>query len=376
MFEEKWRLVAICSMIFSLGHALRVLISPYLGVLQDALSLSYMQTVFLYSSYDIGYVASLLLVFLLGGMRVIRRGVMVVPFIYLMGLILSFSSGHLIELLIGRFAQGFATGVYLTHGLDLLSYVFRKEERGKMMGYHSIGSSMGRLYGSLIGGFISSMFGWREPFLILAVISGLVAILSFMKLRGIEVRVSPARFTRLGRILPHVLIYGIVLFFFQSSLSLFPLYFSNVLGLKSDVIGVLLAIVTLTTIVANPIIGTLSDRYEKRKIVSALLLICTLLAICLPYVRNLWEAALFSIVLGITISSPIQIMLAIITYVTREGERSSAIGYFNGIAFLFSLMILNLFGKLIELSGLQPVITSIGAVTLFGVFFTLKFLRD
>jgi len=376
LLEEKWKLLAICSIIFSIGHALRVLISPYLGMLQDALGLSYAQTVFLYSSYDIGYVAGLFSIFFLGGMRVVGRGVMVVPFIYLLGLASSFYSSSFLELSISRFILGFATGIYLTHGLDLLSYVFRREERGKMMGYHSIGSSVGRLYGSLIGGFISSIFGWREPFLFLAVISSLIAIPSLLKLKDVKIEVSSVRYTGLKRILPHILIYGIAFFFFLSSVSLFPLYFSNVIGLRSDVIGVLLAIVTLTTIVANPIIGVLSDKYEKRKVISALFLICTFLAIYLPYVENVWEAVFFSVILGITVTSPIQIMLAIITYVASEKERSSAIGYFNGTTFLLSLIILNLFGKLIEFLGLKLVITLIGAVTFFGVFFTLRFLRD
>ncbi len=345
-------------------------------MLQDALGLSYAQTVFLYSSYDIGYVAGLFSIFFLGGMRVVGRGVMVVPFIYLLGLASSFYSSSFLELSISRFILGFATGIYLTHGLDLLSYVFRREERGKMMGYHSIGSSVGRLYGSLIGGFISSIFGWREPFLFLAVISSLIAIPSLLKLKDVKIEVSSVRYTGLKRILPHILIYGIAFFFFLSSVSLFPLYFSNVIGLRSDVIGVLLAIVTLTTIVANPIIGVLSDKYEKRKVISALFLICTFLAIYLPYVENVWEAVFFSVILGITVTSPIQIMLAIITYVASEKERSSAIGYFNGTTFLLSLIILNLFGKLIEFLGLKLVITLIGAVTFFGVFFTLRFLRD
>jgi len=376
LLEGKWKLLAICSIIFSIGHALRVLISPYLGVLQDALSLSYAQTVFLYSSYDIGYVAGLFSIFFFGGMRVVGRGVMVVPLIYLLGLISSFYSSSFLELFISRFILGFATGIYLTHGLDLLSYVFHREERGKMMGYHSIGSSVGRLYGSLIGGFISSIFGWREPFLLLAIISSLIAIPSLLKLKDVKIEVSSVRYKRLKKILPHILIYGIAFFFFLSSVSLFPLYFSNVIGLGSDVIGVLLAIVTLTTIVANPIIGVLSDRYEKRKVISALLLICTFLAIYLPHVENVWEAVFFSVILGVTVTSPIQIMLAIITYVASEEERSSAIGYFNGTTFLLSLIILNLFGKLIEFLGLKLVITLIGAVTLFGVFFTLRFLRD
>lgn len=373
---EKWKLLAICSAIFSIGHALRVLISPYLGVLQNVLNLSYAQTVFLYSSYDIGYMAGLFSVFLFGGVGTVSRGVMVVPMIYFLGLIFSFFSNSFLELSISRFFLGFATGIYLAHGLDLLSHTFHKAERGKMMGYHSIGSSIGRLYGSLIGGFISTIFGWRGPFLLLAIISGFIAVPSLLTLKNVKIKVSSMKYTELRRISSHVLIYSIALFFFVSSVSLFPLYFSNIMGLKSDVIGMLLAIVTFTTIVANPIIGILSDRYEKKKVISALFLICTILSLYLPFVKNVWEAALFSVALGITISSPIQIMLAIITYITDDKRRSSAIGYFNGISFLFSLVLLNVFGKLAEFLGLQPIIALIGAVTFFGVFFTLRFLRD
>ncbi len=374
--KEKWRLLAICSIIFSIGHALRVLISPYLGVLQNVLNLSYAQTVLLYSSYDVGYMVGLFVIFLFGGMSVVSRGIMVVPVVYLLGLVFSFLSSSFLELFTSRFFLGFATGIYLTHGLDLLSYAFHKTERGKMMGYHSIGSSVGRLYGSLIGGFISAMFGWREPFLFLAIISGLVTIPSLLVLRNVKIRASSVRYTELKRIMPHVFIYGIALFFFLSSVSLFPLYFSNIMELRSDVIGVLLAIVTFTTIVANPIIGVLSDRYEKRKVISVLFLICTILSVCLPFVRNIWEAVFFSVALGITVTSPIQIMLAIITCVADDERRSSAIGYFNGASFLLSLLTLNIFGKLVEVLGLQLVITLIGAVTLFGVSLTLRFLRD
>lgn len=373
---ERWRFLIACSAIFSVGHALRILISPYLVILKDVLNLGYTETILLFSSYDMGYMVGLLSIFLLGGMNNVKRGIMMTPMIYVFGLLFSFLSNSFLELSISRFILGFATGIYLTHGLDFLSRIFPKSKRGKMMGYHSIGSSAGRFYGSIAGGLLSVAFGWREPFLFLAIISGLVVIFSFFMLKDVKVMAISERYTQLRRIFPYMMIYSIVTFFFLSSMSLFPLYFSNYVKLKPDMIGILLAIVTFTTIVVNPIIGIWSDRYGKRKVLSVLLLFCTILAVYLPFVKTVGEAVLFSIILGFVISSPIQVMLAYITYTVNERGRSSALGFFNGTAFILALVMLNGMGKLAEISSLRTAIASIGLMTIVGTILTIYYVKE
>ncbi len=373
---EKWKFLIACSAIFSIGHALRILISPYLGILKEALNLSYTGTILLFSSYDIGYIVGLFFVFFLGGMSNVKRGVIITPVIYVFGLLFSFLSNSFLELSINRFILGFATGIYLTHGLDFLSRIFPKSKRGKMMGYHSIGSSAGRLYGSIAGGLLSVAFGWREPFLFLAIVSGLVTVFSMLVLKDAKVVAISERYVQLKRIFPHMIVYSIITFFFLSSISLFPLYFSSYVKLKPDMIGILLGIVTFTTIIVNPIIGIWSDKYGKRKILVILLLFCTILAMCLSLINTLEQAIFFSIILGFVISSPIQVMLAYITYTVDEKGRSSALGFFNGAAFIFALVMLNGMGRLAEMLDLRSAIVAIGLIIIVGIILTIYYVKD
>ncbi|MFC1937511.1 MFS transporter [Chloroflexota bacterium] len=71
--------------------------------------------------------------------------------------------------------NGVFAGAYHPSAISLLSGYYGVEIRGKVIGLHVLGGSMGITVGPILGGLIADMLGWRSVFMILG-IPALIAI--------------------------------------------------------------------------------------------------------------------------------------------------------------------------------------------------------
>ncbi|TKJ27624.1 MAG: hypothetical protein CEE42_01590 [Promethearchaeota archaeon Loki_b31] len=104
--------------------------------------------------------------------------------IYIIGTFLCFIAQDIVQLIIFRAIQG--AGAYTSILQAIIGDIYEKEEHGKGMGLYALSMSLGTFGGIVIGGYISSYFGFRNIFSIsgiLTIISGVVMII-FLKEKG------------------------------------------------------------------------------------------------------------------------------------------------------------------------------------------------
>jgi EmrB/QacA subfamily drug resistance transporter len=69
-------------------------------------------------------------------------------------------------LIIFRTLQGLAAGMSMSMPFAIITAAFPTQERGKALGINAIGISAGLALGPSLGGFLTSLLGWRSVFLI------------------------------------------------------------------------------------------------------------------------------------------------------------------------------------------------------------------
>ncbi|MFH1231108.1 MAG: MFS transporter, partial [Planctomycetota bacterium] len=123
------------------------------------------------------------------------------------------------EMLIGlRIVQGVGSAMYAATGIAMLTSVFSREERGKMLGVNVAAVYLGLSLGPFIGGIITHHFGWRYLFLVTTPFSLLIIAVVFWKLRGAEWSESKGeRFDIVGAVF-----YGLILVALMYGFSILP----------------------------------------------------------------------------------------------------------------------------------------------------------
>jgi len=91
-------------------------------------------------------------------------------------------------ILISRILQGIGGGMFLATGTAILTLVFPKEKRGKVLGINVSCVYIGLSLGPLIGGFITTRYGWNKIFLITAAIDILIIILAYYKMKFDDIK--------------------------------------------------------------------------------------------------------------------------------------------------------------------------------------------
>ncbi|NLK73123.1 MAG: MFS transporter [Clostridiales bacterium] len=92
---------------------------------------------------------------------------------------LSTSSAQLITF---RIIQGIAASMLFATTMAILTSVFSKEERGRVMGYYIAAIYVGLSVGPFLGGVLTQYFGWRSIFYITVPIGIVAAVFGILKM--------------------------------------------------------------------------------------------------------------------------------------------------------------------------------------------------
>ncbi|MBD3178451.1 MAG: MFS transporter [Candidatus Latescibacteria bacterium] len=199
---------------------------------------------------------------------------------------------------------GIGTGFFMTASISMLSDLFR-EDRGRAFG---IQASSGSLTGivPIVIPILAASFHWRSIFVGLALITIVIAFL-FRRLAS-ESTVLPPEVSFRDRFLDGVsvlkqrttqlffLINLILVFSWIGTTSFFPTYMIESKGLSHLQAGICFSLLSLGGIVIKPAVGILSDRHNKRGIMTILLFLTSAGLIALVIVESfpaLCAAAMF-----------------------------------------------------------------------------------
>lgn len=198
-----------------------------------------------------------------------------------------------------RLVHGLATAMFTPLALAMVADLFAKR-RGEAFGWYTSATQGGGLLGPMIGGAVVYQYGFSPTFL-LAGLLGLFALVFFWLIPQTPTpsRVhqhSPSTVWKEMReglrrvcLIPPILITSIVeaakMMGTGTLMAFLPLY-GLVIGLNAAEIGVLFGVQALTSFIAKPVMGRISDRGARQPLIFGGLCLCGLMVMYIPHIQE------------------------------------------------------------------------------------------
>jgi predicted MFS family arabinose efflux permease len=179
-------------------------------------------------------------------------------------------------LVAARIITGLFGGVIGSISMAIVADLFTLQQRGRVMGFIQMGFGTSQILGIPIGLYIANAWGWHAPFLWVAGMAGIIALIIATKLKPItkhlEIQSDKSAFKhlihtiakkdyRVGFTATALLsIGGFMLMPFGSAFAI------NNLKITENQLPLNFMIAGIATLLIMPIIGKLSDRIDKYKI--------------------------------------------------------------------------------------------------------------
>ena len=363
----------VTALAFHVDMLLYYLLVPLLPRYARELNLNQMQIGILFGSYAVALLLATFPVAMLSD-RYGRRTPMLWGLAGLAVTTLVFAvSKHYWLLVLARFLQGAAGSATWLPGMALLADYFPKGSRGRAMGTAFAAANLGVLIGPPLSGFLDQHVGPSAPFLLGTVLVALDAAGRAFLLPAVE----PERGPRLPF---RQLLSNPVIRLFAGAMALgsglwaliestLPLDLDHRLGLSPTQIGLCFAAAALAHTFSSPLMGRLSDRIGRVKVLRMGLVLSVIMLPLPVLVPNPWMVVLAMMGLGATASfimSPCS--PAVADQVERQGSQSFATAFsILNLAYSVGLMLGPLLGgALVQGLGLP---TALGLCGLgFGAY--------
>ena len=180
-------------------------------------------------------------------------------------------------LLVGaRIITGLFGGVIGSVAMAIVADIFDLQHRGRVMGFMQMGFGASQVLGIPIGLYLANAWGWHAPFLWIAVMAIIVAILIAVKMKPLTKHLAVQRNISALTHLRHTLakkdyrvgftatallsIGGFMMMPFGSAFAI------NNLGVTQHQLPILFMVAGISSLIVMPLIGKLSDRIDKFKI--------------------------------------------------------------------------------------------------------------
>ncbi len=286
-------------------------------------------------------------------------------------LLLGFSASYLM-FFFSVIILGMSTGGYPTVGIAMITDIF-KEKRGRALG---IQSSAGSLSGvvPIIASVIAAFYDWRLFFLIWAAIS-FFAMIIFLR-KTWESTSLPPQVSLKERFLDGVAVFKFrkiwLLFFVNLSLafswigymSFYPTYLIEGKGFTEIQAGLALAVLATSGLLLKPIIGGLSDKYNKKIIIFILTFLSASGTLFLVYAEFLPFIFVISFLLSFT-SGAFPVISSYLMDQWGEKGRAGKLGFYRSQIILFGSPISAYIGYTAAIYGF-----GLPFLTISGVLFT------
>ena len=285
---------------------------------------------------------------LIGRKKTLLAGLVVfavIPFTYLL------VNNYQLLILI-RFLHGFATAIY---GPVAMAVVMDAAggRKGEMLSWFSSVTIIGNLIGAPVGGFILYRLATGAPalldFQVVYLVSGAAGFLSLalalMVLRDQEtversqgLREARRRFAA-GikevlsdrRVVVTSSMEGLQNLTVGALEAFLPIYAVKVVGLNEFQAGLLWGVQVLVTILSKPLMGRISDRYGRRPLINAGMVLCALSFGAIPLLHNFYLLLITATFFGLGEALVTSSSAALVADICQQRHFGTAMGTFGTI---------------------------------------------
>jgi len=321
-------------------HLVTALPVPLLPYIRDEFALDYTRAGFLISVFSVIYGFCQLpagwLADHLGPRILLTLGIVGVG---LTGLLVGLSH-HYIVLIIGLALMGIMGGGYHPASTAMISAVVEPRTRGQAFGFHLVGGSFSYFLAPLIAAGIAVAWGWRGPFIAMAIPSIGIGILLHIVLRK---RVPTQKTVTRDTVIPveaartpsHIrrLIAVVVLSSFTQSLlmaivSFIPLFLVDTFSAGKETAAASISLVYFMGLWAGPVSGYLSDRFGQ---VAIIIIMCAIASVAIYFLNVApygFGTVSVLISIGIIMAFSSIMAQAYIVNQTSARNRSTVLGFY------------------------------------------------
>ncbi len=238
-------------------------------------------------------------------------------------------------LVAARIFTGLFGGVIGSISMAIVTDLFSMQQRGRVMGFIQMAFGASQIFGIPLGLYIATAWDWHAPFLWVAAMAAIIAILIALKLKPLTehlaiqnknsafqhlIHTISKREYRIGFAATAILsVGGFMLMPFGSAFAI------NNLKITEQQLPLLFMIAGLSTLIIMPIIGKLSDKIDKFKIFTAAS-IWTILTVAVY--TNLaetpfWVVAIVNVLMMMGVMSRMVPSTALVTSIPAKEDRGA-----------------------------------------------------
>lgn len=286
------RLVALFCAGWAVIYADRTILYPLLTVIASEFGLTGFQTGLISATYFTLYVAAMLPAGLLSERLGLKRTLVLFSFVSAVGMAgFGGAAVNFLALLAMAGIHGAGAGSYYTMAYSITIHTVPSRNRGIASGVINGGMSLGLAVGLALAGPLYHATGsWRMPFLILAIPTFLMAVLFQRAIR--EVPIPRRREVPVWDLLrdPTLLRMNLsafcVLYGWWVLLSWGPVFFQSERNLGLTMSGLYTLVIAVTAMPSGLLLGRLSDRIGRKRIILTMLPLMALSLAILPQVQS------------------------------------------------------------------------------------------
>jgi MFS family permease len=273
-------------------------------------------------------------------------------------------------LLVGMVALAMAGSIWHLPSLAEISVHF-SQRRGAALAIHGAGGSIGDIFGPVATGLLLSYLSWRGIISIYSVIPLIMAfwvIWAFKKV-GAEQKKKTETMVRKGHLKTqlkttreilkqtHIWRVNIVAGFrgmcFDIYVTFLPLFMKEELGLSAKSIGFHFGLLWTVGIIASPLMGHLSDRLGRKRVLIPALLYSGILTLALAlYGKGMMFTVIIAL-LGISLRSDYSILSATILDIAGQSVATTMLGVLSFTRFMMAAASPLIAGALYQAYGMK-----------------------
>jgi MFS family permease len=371
----------LCAFLHGLNHALQLALPPLYLSIRDDLRIDGLSPVMLLGTlYFVTYaVAGLPFGFL--GDRFSKKKILVLGTL-LNGLAFVMAAYcHSYGLLVmAMILGGLGGAAYHPVANALLSNLF-KGAVGRAFGIVGMGASVGLFLGPFASGYLGQLLGWRTTCIVFGVFGTAVAVaFAFIMpeepqgdFSGKEERTETAR-NLVKALLPVVAVFSLRDVCWWGLTYLTPAMSQMSVGFSEKMAGLLVGLTSITGVVSQPLAGTVSDRFGRRRVLAVALAVS---GICVVFFPHMGPFSLFPLALasGFLLLGTVPVVDAAAAEIVPPSMRGRLFGVTLTVGLLIGALSPYVVGILYDATGTYTLSYGfMGLSALAGAVLTLKVL--